>query len=171
VPVCANPERARLLHRGVHAEGGGEDTEEHVGCGDELIERARLPREEAVHQPRERGRERVRPRHRPDEDPLPDIRVGVFLVLEAGLRSRVGKVDEEDETDEVAPRGVIQSPQKVKKLLGMNQETRMRSSHTTTFGPHQLRRSVCRTDRAISILDGSTFSLRVLYADGECVED
>ena len=77
----------------------------------------------------------VRPRRRPDEDPLPVIRVGAFPVLEAGLRPRVGKVDEEDGRDEGAPRGAIQSPQKMKKPLGTNQETRMRSSHTTTFGP------------------------------------
>jgi len=89
-----------LLHSWVDAEEGDNDAEDEIECDEELVERARLAREEAIHQSRERDGERIHARGRSNEDPLPEIRVGVFPVFEASFCPRVGKVDEKDEADE-----------------------------------------------------------------------
>ena len=81
-------------------EDGDDDAEDQIKCDKELVERARLAREEAIHQSRERDGEGIHARGRSNEDPLPEIGVGVFPVFEAGFCPRVGKVDEQNQTDE-----------------------------------------------------------------------
>ena len=49
----------------------------------ELVEGARLAREEAVHDPRKRDRECIHARRWSNEGPLPDFRFRVFPVFEA----------------------------------------------------------------------------------------
>jgi hypothetical protein len=84
----------------VDTEEGDDDAKDEIECDEELVERARLAREEAIHQSCERDGERIHARGGSNEDPLPEVRVGVFPVFEAGFRPRVGKVDEKDEADE-----------------------------------------------------------------------
>ncbi len=98
--LCQPRAWVSLLHSWVDAEDGDNDTEDEIECDKELVERARLAREEAIHQPRERDGESIHARGRSDEDPLPEIRVGVFPVFEAGFCPRVGKVDKQNETNE-----------------------------------------------------------------------
>jgi len=59
----------------VDAEDGNNDAKDEIECNEELVERARLAREEAIHQSRECDGERIHARGRSDEDPLPEIRV------------------------------------------------------------------------------------------------
>jgi hypothetical protein len=88
------------LYSWVYAEDGNNDAKDEIECNEELVEGARLARKEAIHEPRERDGKRIHARSGSDEDPLPDIRVGVLPVFEASLCPRVGKVDEKDEADE-----------------------------------------------------------------------
>lgn len=55
-----------LLHSWVDAEDGNNDAEDEIKCDKELIERARLAREEAIHQSRERDGEGIHARGRSD---------------------------------------------------------------------------------------------------------
>jgi len=94
--LCQPRAWVRLLDSWVDAEDGNNDEEDEIECNEELVEHVRLAREEAIHQ----SREHRHARGRSDDDPLPEIRVGVFPVFETGFHPRVGTVDEKDQTDE-----------------------------------------------------------------------
>ena len=98
--LCQPRAWVSLLYSWVDAEDGDNDAEDEIECDEELVERARLASEEAIHQSRERDGEGIHARSRSDEDPLPEIRVRVFPVFETSFCPRVGKVDKKDETDE-----------------------------------------------------------------------
>ena len=70
-----------LLHGWEDAGYGNDDAEDKVEHNEELVERARLAREEAVHESRERNGNCVHSRGWADEDPLPEVRLGVFPIF------------------------------------------------------------------------------------------
>jgi hypothetical protein len=88
------PARARgSRHRDEHAEREVEGDEE-------AVERAPARREVRIEDAGESNRADVRARGAADEDPLPHVAVTVLPVVEARLRPRVRKVDEENEAEE-----------------------------------------------------------------------
>jgi hypothetical protein len=95
--LCQSRAWVSLLYSWMYVEDGNNDAKDEIEYNEELVEGARLAREEPIHEPRERDGECIHARSGSDEDPLPDIRIGV---LQASLCPRVGKVDEKDETNE-----------------------------------------------------------------------
>lgn len=92
--------RVVLLHGRVHAHDRHEHAEREVEGDEEAVERAPGRGEERVEHAGERDRGDVHARRGADEDPLPEVRVGLFPVLEAGFGPGVREVDEEDKTEE-----------------------------------------------------------------------
>jgi hypothetical protein len=82
------------------SEDGNNDSEDQVGGDEERVEPASATREKDVQDDGERNSGDEEPERRSDEDELPEIRIGLFPILEAGFGPGMGKVDEEDETDE-----------------------------------------------------------------------
>ena len=94
-----------LLHGRVHAQQRHDDAQRQVERDEEAVQRAARAREERVEDARDRDRGGVHACGRADEDPLPEVRVGVLPVLEAGLGPGMREVDEEDEAEEDEDRG------------------------------------------------------------------
>ncbi len=98
--LCEPRARVVLLHGRVHAHERHEHAEREVERDEEAVKRAPGRGKERVEHAGERDRGDVHARGGADEDPLPEVRVGLFPVLEAGLSPRVREVDEEDEAEE-----------------------------------------------------------------------
>lgn len=92
--------RVVLLHGRVHAQDGGDETEGEVEGDEETVERAPRTGKERIQDAGESNRRGVHARGGTDEDPLPEVRVGLLPVLETSLRPGVREVDEEDKTEQ-----------------------------------------------------------------------
>ena len=92
--------RVILLHGRMNTHDCDDDAEGEVEGDEEAVERAPGPGEEGVEDTGERDCGGVHARSRADENPLPEVRVGLFPVLKASLRPGVREVNEEDEAEE-----------------------------------------------------------------------